>query len=43
MLLSDYRKINSDYKKQLFYKREREKYKYSLGLKRFGLSKEEII
>lgn len=43
MLPSDYRKINSDYKKQLLYKVERETYKYSLGLKSSGLSKEEII
>lgn len=43
MLPSDYRKINSDYRKQLLYKIERETYKYSLDLKKYSLSEEEII
>lgn len=43
MLPSDYRKINSDYKKQLLYKIERETYKYSMNLRNYNLTEKEII
>lgn len=43
MLPSDYRKINSDYKKQLLYKVERETYKYSMNLRNYNLTEKEII
>lgn len=43
MLPSDYRKINSDYKKQLLYKVERETYKYSMNLRNHNLTEKEIV
>lgn len=43
MLPSDYRKINSDYKKQLLYKVERETYKYFMNLRNHNLTEKEII
>lgn len=43
MLPCDYRKINSDYKKQLSYKVERESYKYSMNLRNYNLTEKEII
>ena len=43
MLPSDYRKINSDYKKQLLYKIERETYKYSMNLRNYNLTEKEIL
>ena len=43
MLLSDYRKINSDYKKQLLYKVERETYRYLANLRNYNLTEKEII
>lgn len=43
MLPSDYRKINSDHKKQLLYKVERETYKYSMNLRNYNLTEKEIV
>ena len=43
MLPSDYRKINSDHKKQLLYKVERETYKYSINLRNYNLTEKEIL
>ena len=43
MLPSDYRKINSDYKKQLLYKVERETYRYLANLRNYNLTEKEII
>lgn len=43
MLPSDYRKINSDYKKQLLYKVERETYRYLVNLRNHNLTEKEII